>query len=987
MNKYILLVVTFSAILFGAKNNFVEKKIDNSSSNNINRSRTFRTGDYALVCQNESESYNLDMDNYIYSPVINVPAGDQVGIDFLVKGFLLDGDDFPYVDFWGMQVSPDNGSSWFYVSNPYGDTSATANNYVYSDAPEFWSLFSNVYSEPIDISDYAGSSIQMRYWFRSDGDAPPVGGGLFLDDISVSVDGENIYFESFEDSSMAGWVSVDETFTEPEWHTDTYGAYGQTGKSWWMGDPDVGSLGGYEDDWYQVLDTPPVTIPEGTDSYFLTFDQKRAIENLCSFVAGGGQNGEDYFCPSCATGDPLSEINDETIDGWDAFNVRISNDGGETWEILQNVTPSYNSLQNWAFGISHGEGCEIPAWGGPESNSPTWENTRVEIPTQYNGQEIMIRFAFASDGAYSTEYSATTNTTLTGVWIDNIDIAGVFTNDGEDTTGFESKSLVTLGGDLWHIENIGVPPVIPMPENVVVTATDGFVEVTWDSPSGGQEYNNEWISFDDGSFEDAILVGAGGQGYIGTSFNMPYGVESVTVHSARVHASGSGTTTLGGFAITGGVPSPTPLYEVDITVANDNFTDEITLDWAFQSSFVIALLVKGPSTEGGTDGIALSIDETSTPSSNSWSGLGGWSPWSEVALSNDQISDGEFGIQAKVTAVGGLTPVFNVYRDPSFNGNPSPNFWQNLNRTYIEDYAVTNGIEYCYQVACDYDGSLSELTAPVCAEPISSSVYDVIYDDGTSEGFVPVGMGNFVAVKFKPRGYPSKLYAASLYNSSSLSGIVFLYVWPEDSDGKPDMSNPLISQVNFNLTPGWNIINFTNLGIDLPIDSGALYVGYEEFLDGVTTGIDLDNPTHSQNSMYNNLAFTDGWEPLNNYSAGGVWMIRAQMDGQTELSNDNQMLGQLPSEFVLRQNYPNPFNPSTNIKFGLAEQAIITLEIFNILGESVTKVVDESLDAGFYNFSLSMDGLASGMYFYKLIAISADGKSLYSDMKKMILVR
>ncbi len=116
-------------------------------------------------------------------------------------------------------------------------------------------------------------------------------------------------------------------------------------------------------------------------------------------------------------------------------------------------------------------------------------------------------------------------------------------------------------------------------------------------------------------------------------------------------------------------------------------------------------------------------------------------------------------------------------------------------------------------------------------------------------------------------------------------------------------------------------------------------------------------------------------------------MIRAQMDGQTELSNDNQLLGQLPSEFVLRQNYPNPFNPSTSIKFGLAEQAITTLEIFNILGESVTKVVDESLDAGFYNFSLSMDGLASGMYFYKLIAISGDGKSLYSDMKKMILVR
>ena len=592
----------------------------------------------------------------------------------------------------------------------------------------------------------------------------------------------------------------------------------------------------------------------------------------------------------------------------------------------------------------------------------------------------MIRFAFASDGAYSTEYNATTSNTIKGVWIDNIDVAGVFTNDGEDTTGFESKSLVALGGDLWHIENIGVPPVIPMPENVVVAATDGFVEVTWDSPSGGQEYNNEWVSYDNGNFlGNATSIDGEGQGFVGNLFGMPYGVESVMIHAARVHASATGTTTLGAFAVIGGQPSPTPLYETVINTAENSFTSEIELGWEFQSSFVLALLVTGE--------IGLSLDESASPSISSWSNISGWSRWSEVASEVEGLTDGEFGIQARVTSVGGSTPVFNVYRDPFFNGNPSPNFWQNLNRTYLEDYAVTNGIEYCYQIASVYDGLLSELTAPVCAEPISSSVYDVIYDDGTSEGFVPVGMGNFLAVKFKPEGYPSKLYAASLYNSSSLSGVVFLYVWPEDSDGKPDMSNPLLSQVNFNLTPGWNVINFSNLGIDLPIDSGALYVGYEEFLVSINTGIDLDSPIHSQNSMYNNSAITDGWEPLNNYSAGGVWMIRAQMDGQTELSNDNQLLGQLPSEFVLRQNYPNPFNPSTSIKFGLAEQAIITLEIFNILGESVTKVVDESLDAGFYNFSVSMNGLASGMYFYRLTAISSDGKSLYNNMKKMILVQ
>ena len=47
----------------------------------------------------------------------------------------------------------------------------------------------------IDIDNYAESAVQLRYWFHSDSDTPQ-GEGLFLDDITVNVDGENIYFES-----------------------------------------------------------------------------------------------------------------------------------------------------------------------------------------------------------------------------------------------------------------------------------------------------------------------------------------------------------------------------------------------------------------------------------------------------------------------------------------------------------------------------------------------------------------------------------------------------------------------------------------------------------------------------------------------------------------------------------------------------------------------------------------------------------------------
>ena len=63
-----------------------------------------------------------------------------------------------------------------------------------------------------------------------------------------------------------------------------------------------------------------------------------------------------------------------------------------------------------------------------------------------------------------------------------------------------------------------------------------------------------------------------------------------------------------------------------------------------------------------------------------------------------------------------------------------------------------------------------------------------------------------------------------------------------------------------------------------------------------------------------------GWEELSTYSPGGVWMIRAQMDGEdAALEADNDFSEMLPNEFALNQNYPNPFNPSTTFIFALKE--------------------------------------------------------------------
>jgi hypothetical protein len=73
-----------------------------------------------------------------------------------------------------------------------------------------------------------------------------------------------------------------------------------------------------------------------------------------------------------------------------------------------------------------------------------------------------------------------------------------------------------------------------------------------------------------------------------------------------------------------------------------------------------------------------------------------------------------------------------------------------------------------------------------------------------------------------------------------------------------------------------------------------------------------------------------------------------------------------PERFVLKQNYPNPFNPVTTITFDLNQAGYVTLSVYNILGQKVMVLLDESLSAGIYNVKFDARNFPSGTYFYEL---------------------
>ncbi len=76
----------------------------------------------------------------------------------------------------------------------------------------------------------------------------------------------------------------------------------------------------------------------------------------------------------------------------------------------------------------------------------------------------------------------------------------------------------------------------------------------------------------------------------------------------------------------------------------------------------------------------------------------------------------------------------------------------------------------------------------------------------------------------------------------------------------------------------------------------------------------------------------------------------------------------VPTKFTLDQNYPNPWNPSTTIRYGLPKRTMVNLSVFNILGQKILQVVNNYQDAGSHEIILMNDGLASGVYIYRLQA-------------------
>ena len=88
-----------------------------------------------------------------------------------------------------------------------------------------------------------------------------------------------------------------------------------------------------------------------------------------------------------------------------------------------------------------------------------------------------------------------------------------------------------------------------------------------------------------------------------------------------------------------------------------------------------------------------------------------------------------------------------------------------------------------------------------------------------------------------------------------------------------------------------------------------------------------------------------------------------------------------PQSYELGQNFPNPFNPVTTIHYTIPGVSHVKLEIFNVSGQSVAMLENKIKSAGHYEITWDAPGLASGIYFYRLVTPK------YSATRKMLLLK
>ncbi|MFZ4620151.1 MAG: LamG-like jellyroll fold domain-containing protein [Bacteroidota bacterium] len=378
-----------------------------------------------------------------------------------------------------------------------------------------------------------------------------------------------------------------------------------------------------------------------------------------------------------------------------------------------------------------------------------------------------------------------------------------------------------------------------------------------------------------------------------------------------------------------------------------------------------------------------------------------WQNIGQVAMAgNTEIGGYEFDVNP---VLGGNAIMFEVHRNGNY-GSPSilcsslAAGWHHFAGTYDGRYAKLY-----------VDGILTATNDAGSAFPIHYSSYDndfiigaEAYSASTPAGSYFTGqidevrVWNYVRTQSEIQQYMHQAL------TGSESGLLAYYMMNETAG-----STTITDKTGHGLTGYVHGASFVSSTIILPVEltsfsahprSSSVELRWTTATEVNNRGFEVERRTADEGNTtpvyWTNAGFVDGngtTNSSNEYSfidiSAGVGKYRyrlKQIDNDGNFSYSSEVEVQTTTEakaFSLKQNFPNPFNPSTSISYELAAAGRVSVTIVDMLGKTVSVLVNGPQEAGAYTVRFDGSGLGSGIYLCRLEA----GGMVH--VNKMILVK
>lgn len=136
-----------------------------------------------------------------------------------------------------------------------------------------------------------------------------------------------------------------------------------------------------------------------------------------------------------------------------------------------------------------------------------------------------------------------------------------------------------------------------------------------------------------------------------------------------------------------------------------------------------------------------------------------------------------------------------------------------------------------------------------------------------------------------------------------------------------------------------------------------------------------------------NYSFIDNMSSIK-YEGKVLYRLK-QIDFNGSSKYSNQVFVNVNNllENYLSNNYPNPFNPVTTIRYGLKEESLVKISVFNSLGEKIQTLIEQKQEAGYYEINWNASGRSSGIYFYLIEVRNNNGEINFSEIRKLVLLK